>query len=65
MTKKKQATHQLHNNLDNLSSFIQRKMMGRPEDWTIFISKYAREYKKHPPKRVEPSAKPPPKRRKL
>lgn len=44
--KKPQATFQVHNNLDNLSTHLQNKITGSRRRWHIFLSKYAMEYHK-------------------
>lgn len=44
--KKPQATHQVHNALDGLSTHLQGKISGGRKTWHIFLSKYAMEYHK-------------------
>jgi len=41
-----QATHHLHNNLDNLSAHMQNQIKGARSRWIVFLSKYAMEYHK-------------------
>jgi len=44
--KKPQATHHVHNALDNLSTHLEGKISGGRRTWEIFLSKYAMEYHK-------------------
>jgi hypothetical protein len=42
--KKKQATHHVHDVLDNLSTHLQTKISGGRRNWEIYLSKYALDY---------------------
>lgn len=44
--KKPQATHHVHNNLDNLSEHLKNKISGSHYNWDIFLSQYAMNYHK-------------------